>query len=497
MIQEIQQKIHALPTRSSRLLDGILLVILVLYIVAGIALAPFHGDESIYIWRSQDYDSVVKQREIRWILFTETDEIEQQLRLSIGSILIYSIGFARDIAGIEDVNNNWRWGHTWDANIAEGNMPDRQTLILARFCSAIMGAASIVLFFLTARRLFSSRVLAWAATIVLATQGDILLNFRRAMQEGPKFLFLMATLYLASHILTGLKHGKANRSFYALVGLASDLTLAAKQDASPVLVAIYLALALIPVLEKKNLQFILVNLLYLAAATILSFAVFLLFMPLLWGWWETILALNGLALLLFQIPVWNFHRLAKPLFFSGLLLVFSMTILSPRQWLRVSTPVSAMVEVRKTLLDVQTDYYVRRDLPYLNTMENRVRFLLKTTLTSNVMYMEFIDLDMDPVHEQIAVYETSFIRGRIRSSFTDALIAILFLIGGWKLSRNLGAETVMLAALLLVTATILMLTIPLPWQRYFLVMQIPYALIAGAGAGQVWEWGKQYIAQRS
>lgn len=497
MIQETLQKIHALPARFSRLLDGILLVILVLYILAGIAPAPFHGDESIYIWRSQDYDSIVKQRDIRSILLTQQDDIQQQLRLSIGSILIYSIGFARDMAGIDTVNNNWRWGHAWDFNIAQGNMPDRQTLILARFCSAIMGAASIILFFLTCRRLFASRVVAWAAAILLATQGDILLNFRRAMQEGPKFLFLIATLYLGSHILTGLKHGKANRAFYVLMGLASGLTLAAKQDASPVLVAIYLALALIPLLEKRNLAFILVNILYLAGATILAFAAFLMFMPILWGWWETILALSGLALLLFQIPVWNVDRLAKPLFFTGLLLLVGMTILFPRQWLRISTPMSNMVEVRKMLVDVQTDYYIQRDLPYLNTMENRVRFLLKTTLTSNVMYMEYADLDIDPVYEQITDYEKSFIGGRIRSSFTDALIVILFLMGGWKLCRNFGAETTLLAALLLVTAAILVLTVPLPWHRYFLIMQIPYTLIAGVGAGQVWEWGKRSIVQRS
>ena len=497
MLQKTLPKIHALPPRFSHLRDVIFLVIVVIYILVGISQVPFHGDESTYIWRSQEYDTLVKQGNLKSILFTQPDDYQQQLKLSIGSILIYSIGFARDIAGIDTVNNDWSWEDGWDVNLARGNRPEQQTLILARFCSAIMGAASIILFFLAARKLFPSRASAWVGTILLATQAGILLNFRRAMQEGPKFLFLTATLYLCSHLLTDLKIDKANRPLYALIGLASGLTLAAKQDASPALFALYFALALIPVLGKRNLGFILANILYLGAAAILAFAVFFAFMPVLWGWWQTILALSGLALLLFQIPEWKVNRLAKPLFMAGLLLVSGVTISFPGQWLRISTPISSMVEVRKTLLNLQVDYHIDHGLPYLNTIESTTRFLVMTTLTSNVMYMEYLEFDIDPIHEQIADYEASVLSGRIRSSFTDIIIAILFILGGWKLFRYSGAETTLMIVLLTVTAEILVLTVPLPWDRYFLIMQIPYTLIAGAGAGQVWEWGKQFVVQRS
>jgi hypothetical protein len=120
-----------------------------------------------------------------------------------------------------------------------------------------------------------------------------------------------------------------------------------------------------------------------------------------------------------------------------------------------------------------------------------------TTLTSRVTYMEYLEFDIDPIHAQIAEYETSFLSGRIRSLFADIIIVILFILGGWKLFSCSGAERTLMIVLLLVTAEILVLTVPLPWDRYFLIMQIPYTLIAGAGAGQVWEWGQRFVVQQS
>src|SRR3990172_2834311 len=198
IIQEMSQKIHAAPNKYLAWLDLVLLLLPIVYILSGIFSVPFHGDESTYIWISEDYDWIVKQRDFGRVLFNPEGNSKQYLKLSTGSILAYSIGFARDITNNDDPINKWLWGSSWEENILQGNMPNPPLLNLARICSALMGALGMVLFFWTARQLFSSRLVAWSATLILATHGDVLVNIRRAMQEGPKFLFLILTLYIAS-----------------------------------------------------------------------------------------------------------------------------------------------------------------------------------------------------------------------------------------------------------------------------------------------------------
>jgi hypothetical protein len=485
----MSQKIHA-KLKYFVWLDMTLLLLLTVYILSGINQVPFHGDESAFIWMSEDYDKIVKQRDIRRILFKPEGSTKQNIRLSTGPILAFSIGFARDITNTEGPMNKWLWGASWEENIVLGNMPSFQLLRLARTCSALMGALSVVLFFVTARQLLPSRLAAWTSTLVLVTHGDILVNFRRAMQEGPKFLFLILTLYIASHILKDFQSMKTRRYPYVLLGVVSGLTLAAKQDTAPMLIAIYLALALIPIWKKETVRTILINILYLGAATILAFACFLAFMPVFWSWRESVFVLTGFASILFQLPVWKIYRTAKPLALAGCLLIIGMTIASPTLWRRFPDPLIIMIETRESIIGGQVEYYRGGNF---STAKDKMTFILKTTLTSNAMYLETPSFDIPPVHEQITAYEDSLISGRTGSPLADGLIAILVFIGGWALLKQFNAESLLIYSLLITTSILLFVMVPLPWQRYYLIMQIPYALMAGAGANQVWIWGKNSI----
>ena len=491
----MSQKIHAAPNKYLAWLDLVLLLLLIVYILSGIFSVPFHGDESTYIWISEDYDWIVKQRDFGRVLFNPEGNSKQYLRLSTGSILAYSIGFARDITNNDDPINKWMWSSSWEENILQGNMPNSQLLRLARTCSALMGALSLVLFFFTARQLFSSRLVAWPATLAFTTHGDILVNVRRAIQEGPKFLFLILTLYIASHILKDFQSIKTRRYLYVLLGMASGLTLAAKQDTVPMLVAIYLALALIPLWKKGTVRTILINHLFLGAATGLAYAFFLAFMPVFWGWWESVFVLTGFVAILFQLPVWKINRTAKPLALAGCVLIIGMTIVSPAQWSRFLTPVASMIETRESILGDQLEFYVGKSFLDLNTAKNRMTFLLETTLTSRVMYTEAPIFDIPPFHEQITAYEDSLISGRTGSLLADGFVAVLVVFGAWSLLRQFNAESLLIFSLLITSGILLFAMVPLPWQRYFLIMQIPYSLIAGAGTNQIWIWGKKFIEQ--
>jgi len=491
------QKIHAGSTARFPWLDVLLLLALVLYTLLGISLVPFHGDESAFLILSEDYDRVFKDGKFERVLFNPEGGEKQNLRLTTGSILAFSIGFVRDITDNDDPIQRWLWGASWEENLAFGNMPSPRLLNLARFCSAVMGAVGIVLFFLLARDLFSSRVAAWLAALALATQGGVLVNIRRAMQEGPKFLMLILTAYVALYVLKNLDRSEIRKFPYFLLGIASGLTLAAKQDTAPVLVAIFLALALLPVFKKETARLFFINGLYLGAATLLAYAFFLLFMPVFWRWWESAFALIGIAMILLQLPLIRRDRIAMSLALAGCVLAIGMTVRSPALWGSLPDPVMHMLEFRDGLVDVQIASSGSRNLLESDSYRNRLSFLLENMVSSRVMYFENTNFDVPLYREMIAAYEGSLLSGRTGSLIWDGLILMLALLGGWTLLKKPAAESLFVYSLLLVTGIFLFFMIPLSWQRYFLVMQIPYLLFAAAGGAQVGVWVKGFRDSRT
>jgi hypothetical protein len=153
-----------------------------------------------------------------------------------------------------------------------------------------------------------------------------------------------------------------------------------------------------------------------------------------------------------------------------------------------------MFETRESILGGQVGYYKGNNF---STAKDRMTFFLKTTLSSKAMYMEAPSFDIPPVHEQITAYENSLISGRTGSLLADGFVAVLVVIGGWALLRQFNAESLLIYSLLITSGILLFAMVPLPWQRYFLIMQIPYALLAGAGANQIWIWGKYSMNRRS
>jgi 4-amino-4-deoxy-L-arabinose transferase-like glycosyltransferase len=486
----MSQKKHGIPHNPLSWLDIVFLLLTVLYVLFGITLVPFHGDESTYIILSEDYDRI-KQGHIERVLYDPDDNPKQYLRLSTGSILAFSIGVARDIIGYEGTTNKWLWGATWEYNVAHGNMPEMRLLYMARACSALMGVTGIILLFLTAWRLFSSRLAAWSAVLLFVTNGPILVNIRRAMQEGPKFLFLILTIYFATYVIKSFQDGKMRRYPYALLGVASGLTLAAKQDTVPVLVAVYLALGLIPLWKREALRTILTNLFYLGVSGVLAYVFFLAFMPVFWNWWGTMFMLMGLAVILFQLPMWKIDRMAKPFVVMGLALVVGMTLMKPSLYGEILTPVESMVETREAILKGDLQGYVGQGLFDPTIAKSRITFLLNSTVRTEVMYMEVESFDVPPFHEQIVAYEDSLFSGRVGSPLLDGLVLVLFIVGAIYVLRDFNVESLLVCSLFVVSSFLLFAMIPSPWQRYFLIMQIPYSLLAGAGIHQVWIFGKR------
>ena len=246
IIKEFFGKIHAGIERHRFFFDVVFLLLAVAYVLSGISLVPFHGDESAYLIISEDYDRIVKDGRLDKVLFSPEEKNKQYLRLSTGGILPFTVGLVRDLANNDDPIQKWLWGSSWEENLAKGNMPTAQLLNLARYTSAVMGALSVIFFFLFVLKLSGSRLAAWVATLALTMHGPFLVNIRRGMQEGPKFLFLILTAYIAAHIVKNHQRSRQDALPFALLGAATGLTLAAKQDTAFLILAIYLGLALIP-----------------------------------------------------------------------------------------------------------------------------------------------------------------------------------------------------------------------------------------------------------
>src|SRR4051812_47676514 len=106
-----------------KFLDALYVGCLLLYIVAGILLVPFHGDESTIIYMSHDWYQIVQAHDLSSILYRESSsdskfKQNQDLRLLNGVISKYGIGLSAMIAGFSEnaLNEPWDWGSDWWVN---------------------------------------------------------------------------------------------------------------------------------------------------------------------------------------------------------------------------------------------------------------------------------------------------------------------------------------------------------------------------------------------
>ena len=99
---------------SSPLIIAGWLILLVLYVLAGTADAPFHGDESTQIFMSRDYAYQFIEHDYDKLAYNPTpvSATEQELRLLNGTVNKYLIGLAWHLTGmnISNINEQWDWG---------------------------------------------------------------------------------------------------------------------------------------------------------------------------------------------------------------------------------------------------------------------------------------------------------------------------------------------------------------------------------------------------
>lgn len=142
-----------MPGRLFYIIDALWLVLLGMYVVAGAALVPLHGDEPTQIYMARDYYTWFVEGNPAQLGYQPWEALDgdaatrQDLRLKDGIVARLVYGFAADQAGFgpEDLNDQWAWGSGWEYNHANGHVPADDLLQTARDASALILAGSVVL----------------------------------------------------------------------------------------------------------------------------------------------------------------------------------------------------------------------------------------------------------------------------------------------------------------------------------------------------------------
>lgn len=268
-------------------IDVVWLAALALYVLAGAAIVPFHGDESTQIFMGRDYYYLFQEGDIAKVLYASDGSdspLEQHLRIVNGTISKTIHGWLAALNGFaaEEINEPWEWDYDYAGNRAAGRIPDPDLLRQARLASSAQLALALAVFFVFLRQSVS-RPVAYVASFIFTLHPTVLINGRRAMMEGSHLLGMMLVLLAAVWLL---REGKWWR--FALLGICSGFAIAAKHPNAIIVALVFLACGSRIFFELARAAEISREAIVRAVAGILGAAVvttivFLLFNP---AWWR-------------------------------------------------------------------------------------------------------------------------------------------------------------------------------------------------------------------
>lgn len=436
-----------MPTKSRFnsgfwLIDGLWLILLSLYVLAGVPLASFHGDESMQLWMSTDYAVAFIDRNPQALVTHppyESQSIEE-MRLINGSVTRYAAGIAWHLAGYGPSDllpyPGWRWYEDYDQNKEHGYVPTDDLLYVGRLSSTVFQIGSVIAVFAFAYVL-QGRGLAYFVSLFYTLNPVILLNGRRLMMESPLLFFGFLTLLLV--LLISRKHAEGKQAHWGLwlaLSFAAGLTVNSKHPGVIVVVAAWawLFVSIIQQIKHPNRKPI---------DIVMSFTKF---------------------------------------DFSGILAVVIFFALSPALWSNPIARVSDIIEARSGLLELQT-------AGYPNTISDRIGLILNH-YNRPLEHFEIEHWAGYPVvMAQVDAYDASYLSGLPMDNGSGIALSVLSLVGlvslfipGGKLTL---ADRVGLGVWLALTLATLLIN-PLSWQRYFMPLMPITILFAGLGLTLLW-----------
>ncbi len=412
-----------IPNRIPRWADGLWLALLTVYILAGTAFVPFHGDESTLLFMGRDYHYLFVDGDLSKVLYDDgwsRRPDEQRLRLENGTISKTIYGWLASNQGYkpDDLNEPWHWTRDYAFNSRTNRVPDEQLLQAARMASAVQLALAAIIFFQFVQ-ITLNRPTAYLACALFVLHPNVLINGRRAMMEGSHLLGLMLVLLAGALLLRERKWWA-----YLLLGVCMGFAVAAKHPNALIAALVFLAV---------------------------SFAT----------WWEGRQSHKWTSL-----GGWKQRAFLLPLLIVAALVFL---LLNPAWWAAPFELPYIIVEMRADLLRAQVDW-----IGGYNSFEERILGFFQYVFAAQHQYFEVARwAEYDVITAQIERYEDSGLAGLLIGGTGLAGIVCLALaaIGAVHLARD-SAVAASIRFLVLVwiigSALATLLLTPLPWARYYL-----------------------------
>ena len=416
------------PKQLPPWIDALWLGLLALYVLAGAAIVPFHGDESTQIYMGRDYYYQFMEADLSKVTYdaSKTSSLtEQELRLINGTIAktIYGWIAASSDIPLDKLNEQWDWKADYAYNRDTNRIPNEHLLRMGRLTSAFQLILALLAFFQFVRMTIH-RQAAWLASALFAFHPAILLNGRRAMTEGSHLLGMMLVLLAGAWLMRERKWWG-----YLVLGAAAGFAIAAKHPNAIVTALVFFAcfsLALVQAIQNRGEQQQFVRaVIGLLAASLFAFLIFYALNP---AWW------------------------ASPLQSAS------------QAW-----------TLRRRLLQSQSDFFAG----YASLAE-RIDGFFRYVFTGEIQYFEVPNwAGYDAISAQIQVYQSSGLAGVTigGSSLVGLLFLSLALLGAVHLFRSadIPAEYRWLLTIWGVgMAGLTFILTPLPWARYYLPV-LPFA----------------------
>jgi hypothetical protein len=278
-----------------------------------------------------------------------------------------------------------------------------------------------------ARLVTHRRWVAYAASLIYVTNPAVLLNGRRAMMEGSHLGFVLLAVLVAFVLLRCQSRQQRLWGWYTAFGAASGLAVASKHNVLLTLAVMFAVVGLNPILGSNRLRLRRDSMLRLGWAVLVLIVVFLLLNP---AWWSDLLGMPG-----------------------------------------------RVTRARVDMLDAQvqqSDHY--------GSFGDQVEGLIKESFFAKPQFYEVQSDQWEPyISEERDAYDDSpMIAGRRGGPVWGLLLILSFAVGLIALVRR-WRTTWMLLLWLSVVALALVIATPLPWQRYYLPLQAPLAIVEGVG----------------
>ncbi|MEO8392130.1 MAG: hypothetical protein ABI700_03975, partial [Chloroflexota bacterium] len=413
------------------------LIGLAVFILVGVPYISYHGDETTQLFSSTDYAILFLKQDpqalrVEWPI----DSDLEYLRIADSTTSRYTIGLAWHLAGYSESDlptENFNWSLNYAGNKALGLIPDERLMIVMRLPSAIFLALSAIAIF-GIGYCFGGLPMAFFVSGLYVLNPIILLNGRRALQEGSLLCFGLFTVLIGIVISRRRERGRPI-SFLLWIGLI-----------------IVGALTLV----SKNNGFI-----YIAAAF-------------LWIFLPEMLRRGIRA----------FFTVGIRLAICGVLLIGLFIALSPGLW---SDPPARLKDAAAARLSAMNGQMHDDSAEAPSSMSRRVEDIFTQPFIKPLAHSEgsYTNLDAEQ-HDLIASYDASPISGihfGVLLGLPLTLLAIFGFLANFlpnvRPYRSFGLSIGLLTWLFINIGVLLWL--PLPWQRYFLSLIPIFTIFAAVG----------------